>query len=283
MLDMIITPEQHADLPDPVKAEYSERDGSFQLQVDGAFSRIDRDKLQTSLNAERDDHKTTKAKFAGLDGISRENVEKVWDTAAERGIQLEELQGQGGDLEERASRLAESRVLQQVRPLERKLEEVTGQLQEVTTIRDGMVAEQSASALTGNVVNAFVTKTVGGDPVAKSDVEMWAPTVFQRLEDGTVVSKEGLDGIQAGLSPKEVFGDMQKDGVRPHWFKESRGGGARSGGKVDLTDNPFKLTAGKVESLTKCMAVIRDDPAKARKMADAAGATKLFPTTFPTA
>jgi hypothetical protein len=281
MLDMLISPETHTALPESVQAEYAERDGQFQLQVDGAFSRTDRDNLHGSLTAERNAHKDTKAKFVGLDGITRESVETIWNTAAERGVRLEQLDNQG-DVEEIAGRLADQRVLAQIRPLERTIAEGSEALTAVTTERDALIATRDGKTVSDSVLKAFGSKTIGGKTSAHEDVTLWSERTFELAADGTTVSRDGLDGVTAGLSPKEVFGDMQKDGLREHWFKASVGAGAREGGNFDAASNPFSITSkGAVTSLTACMALLKENPDRAKNMAIAAKATHLFPTVFP--
>ena len=282
MLDMLISTEAHTNLDPVIQAEYSERDGQFQLNVEGTFSRADRDTLHGSLTAERNAHKETKSKFSGLEGITRDNVETLYNTVVERGVQLEQL-GDGPDVEEIATRLAEQRVLAQVRPLERTIAERDESLVTVTTERDGLVATRDAAKVTDAVLKAFNSKPIGGISDATPDVELWADRTFQLQEDGSTVSREGIDGVQPGLSPKEVFGDMQKDGLRKHWFKNSVGAGAREGGNFDTATNPFTLKANGTEvvSLTQAMAVLKENPTRAKNMAIAAKSTHLFPTVFP--
>ena len=281
-LDMVIDQTTFEALPEVVQAEYNERDGQYQLDVVGSFSEIDRNKLKTSLDAERAEHRQTKQRFAGLEGVTREQVEKIWDTAAERGIQLEEAQGQG-DLEERASRLAESRVTQQVRPLERQIVTLTEERDAAVTELTGMKTEAANRALVGEVAGAFQAKGIGGLDDALPDVELWAPTAFERLEDNSLVSRENVPGVKPGLSPEEVFKDFQSNGVRSHWFAGSKGAGAR-GGKgdpIDTSNNPFKSNdRGGVVDLTKASALIKQDRAAAKRLADIAGTTHLFPTSF---
>ncbi len=282
MLDMVITQESFDTLAEPIKLEYKPREGSdggFQLDVQGTYSTADRDALQRSLAAERVEHKTTKQKYVGLDGVTRDQVEKIWHTAAERGVQLETAGSKPEEIEAAAVRLTDARIATQVRPLERRVEELTEANGTLTTERDGLSGQITQGVISSQVMKDFTAKAIGGITDARPDVELWARGVFEVNADENVVSRD-VPGVTPGLSPKEVFADMHQRDERPHWFGRSKGGGSRPGSNISAADNIFKLTDGKVENLTKCGQLIRSDPAVARRMCEAAGAKGLFPSLF---
>jgi hypothetical protein len=282
MLDMIISNEAHASLPEPVQAEYQERDGQFQLQVDGAYSRIDRDTLQRSLEAERGDHKTAKQRLASFGEITPERFETVWTECAERGVRLESAPA-AGDIESAANRISETRVQSAVRPLERQIASLTEERNTAVQRGDTLEGTINTAKVTDGVLKAFGAKAVGGITDAKPDVELFAARTFELNEAGEVVSRD-VDGIVSGLTPKEVFADMLSKSERRHWFAATTGAGARPGGGNDLKNNIFKVdsTTGKVPNLTACMQLIKTDPASAKRMIAQAGTQASYPTLFTT-
>ena len=279
MLDMIISTEAHSALPEPVQAEYTARDGQFQLQVDGAYSRIDRDTLQRSLEAERGDHKTAKQRLAAFGDATPEGMHTVWDKLVEARAQIDASAG-NEDVEAAANRISESRVAAAVRPLERAVSTLTGErdtaVQQVGELRGTI----NTGKVLDTVLKAFGTKPIGGISDAKPDVTLFSERTFEINEASEVVSRD-VDGVTPGLSPKEIFTDMVAKGERRHWFAKTTGAGARPGAGGDMSNNVFKLdTNGRVANLTTCMTAIKSDRASAKRMIAAAGAQSLFPSLF---
>ena len=62
------------DVPEALHGEYVERNGKFELQVEGMKTQGDVDRLQTALTKERNDHKASKDKFAPLAGFEINDV-----------------------------------------------------------------------------------------------------------------------------------------------------------------------------------------------------------------
>jgi hypothetical protein len=280
MLDMVISSEAHAALPDPVRAEYTERDGQFQLQVDGAFSRIDRDTLQRSLEAERGDHKTAKQRLAAFGDATPEGMHTVWDKLVEARTQIDAGTG-SEDVETAANRISESRVAAAVRPLERQVGTLTGERDTAVQERDTLRSTINTSKVTDAVIKAFGAKGIGGINDAKPDVVLFSQRTFELNEAGEVVSRD-VDGVTPGLPPKEIFTDMVSKGERRHWFAPTTGAGARPGSGGDLANNIFKVDpkTGKAPNLTACMQLIKNDVAAAKRMIAQAGVQASYPTLF---
>ncbi len=277
MLDMVISSDAHGVLPEAVKSEYVEREGQFELQVDGAFSRIDRDKLHGALEKERGDHRLVKATLASFGEITPEKFETVWNTVAELNTQLE-TRPDADSFNDAVGKVAESRVQAATRPLERQITALTGERDTAIGERDTLTGKINQGTISDTVVKAFQAKAIGGITDARADVQLWAERVFHLNEAGDVVARE-IDGITPGLSPKEVFTDMVAAEERRHWFGKTTGAGARKGGNVDLTNNVFKLDekTGKVANMTACHIAIKRDPVTAKRMIEAAGAGHFFP------
>ena len=54
------------DLPDPLKGEYVEKNGKFELQVEGMKTDADLARVQAALTKERGDHKTVREQLTSF-------------------------------------------------------------------------------------------------------------------------------------------------------------------------------------------------------------------------
>jgi len=256
------------DVPEPIREEYVERDGRYELQLDGAVSVADRDRLQRALAKEREDHKASKKRLQSYGELTPEKIEELTSERDELKLQLEAAGSQ--DDEERTKKieeLAEKRAALRVRPFERKVKEFQAELENISGERDRLLQEKRTNTVLSAVTDASLLKEAGVVPDAVEDVKLWALHNFEIDEaTGKVVSKETLG--TPGLAPKEVFADMKSQGTRRHWFGATSGAGA-TGGKASESfgENPF---AQDKFSLTKIGAIVRQDPEKARRMAAAA-------------
>jgi len=81
------------------------------------------------------------------------------------------------------------------------------------------------------------------------------------------VAKENARGVEAGITPDIWLTDMKEK--RPHWWPTSQGGGAGGGaGGSGGGSNPW---GAKSWDLDAQGAMVRQDRAKAERMAKAAG------------
>ena len=58
--------DKKEDIPEGFESAYVERNGKFELQVEGMKTSADVERIQTALDKERDDHKTAKRRLKGL-------------------------------------------------------------------------------------------------------------------------------------------------------------------------------------------------------------------------
>jgi hypothetical protein len=264
-------------LPEAVREHYVERNGKFEIVVNGVKTQGDVDRVMGSLKKEREEHDITKAKLRSFGEFTPETVEATLAELEDTRLQLAAIKKEGGPADEDIEKLVESRTQQRVKPIERKLSQLTTQLEELTGVNKSLIHEKTRGNILADVLEAGRLKEVGIDADALApgaDVELWAERVFERTEDGKTISKEGV-GVTPGLSPKEVFIDLKASGQRRHWFGVTQGAGAPgSKGGADQ-DNPFK--EGKGFNLTKAAQIVRDDPARAERLAKAAGREDLLP------
>ncbi len=270
------------DVDEAFRGEYEERDGKFQLQLTGAFSEIDRNKLTESLNKERGLLKTAKGQIVAFGEWTPEKVTALEGERDQLHIEVTALKKDGGPTGEDLEKILESRILARVAPLERDNKRQADTIATITGERDQLAQARAGDKIQSAVLGAFGAKDLGGNTDARPDVELWAASAFEVDDGGNVVSRDGI-GITPGLKPAEVFKDMKDQGHRRHWFGPTHGAGA-TGSKtgVDSGDNPFILDerTKKPTSFTKAAAMCQSDPARAKRFCVAAKAQEFFPSLF---
>jgi len=280
-LKMVV--ESLEDVPSEAHSFYEERDGKFQLQVDGAFSVIDRNKLQESLRKERDLHGTTSSKIKAFGDLTPEKVHELQDAHDQLAVELSAIKREGGPTGEDLDKIIEARVVARLAPVQRELGRSNEAVQALTGERDSLAQAQAKDKILREVVGAFGVKELGANPDARVDVELWATSAFEIGEDGAVVSREA-PGVVPGLKPTDVFKDMKDNNQRRHWFGPTVGAGANgnSGNGPETGANPFALNpkTGKPTNLTQASAMCIADPARAKRLATSARAQDFFPSLF---
>lgn len=276
--------ESLEDVPEALREFYVERNGRYEITVEGMKTQGDVDRVMQALTKERDAHDASKAKLRAYGEYTPEAVEKALAELEDTKIQLAAVKRDGGPKEEDIEKLVESRTLQRVRPLERQLQQLQTKTQELTGVNQSLIQEKTRSTILGDVFTAARLKEVNVIPDVlepNGDVELWAERVFERTDDGRTISKEGV-GVTPGLSPKEVFVDLKAAGLRRHWFGDTVGSGALPGTRPsDGGLNPFKDGSG--FNLTEAMRLCQSDPARAKRLAKAAGREDLLPAALRSA
>ncbi len=265
------------DIPEGNREHYVERNGKFEIQVEGLKTQGDVDRVMESLRKERVDHDQAKARARGFGDHTPEGIETLTAQLEDAKLLLDAAKKDGGANEEDIEKLVESRTLQRVRPLERQIKKLGEEVSSLTGSNSTLVAEKRSSAILKSVLDAATVKEVGVSPDALPDVELWAERVFEVGEDSRVLSKDGM-GVTPGLTPKEVFTDMKAGGQRRHWFGATVGAGASGGAGGDAGANPFQK--GKTYNLTRAAQLTRSDPARAKRLAKAAGREELLPKSL---
>lgn len=270
------------EVPEGARGEYEERDGKFQLQVVGAFSQIDRDKLHESLRKERELHTGAKTQLSTFGEHTPETISSLEADRDRLNIEVTALKKEGGPTGADLDQLVESRVLARIAPLERDNKRLRTTLGEVTGERDDLTKARAKDTILRDVLGAFTVKELGSNPDARPDVELWATSVFELDAGGNVVSRDGV-GLTPGLKPSDIFKDMKDQGARRHWFGPTVGAGARDGNLSGIGgENPFTLNekTGRPASFTKAAAMCKADPARAKRLCSAAKANEFFPSLY---
>lgn len=264
MLELIYNSAE--EIPEGFDSLYTEKDGKWHLTgVKGMKTTADTDKLSKALREERAAHKATKDKLAkfGEDPDIDAILEKL-DGYEDLEARLEA--GEGGKIDDdKIQEMVDARVARQLRPVERERDQLKSRNQELegengqlkTTINNGTIESRLRELATEE-------KVVGS---AMDDILFMGTHLFEVAEDGAIVAKEGVRGVEAGITPDVWLGDMKEK--RPHWWPASQGGGAGGGRDgAGAGSNPWSAKAWDFDAQG---AMVRQDRAKAERMAKAAG------------
>lgn len=257
-------------VPEALKGEYVEKNGKFELQVEGMKTQADVDRVAEALRKEKNDFTAFKSQFAPLAGKKVEDIVAALDRIPE----LEEA-AKGKIDDEKLNGMVETRIKARIAPLERENNNLKTQVAE----KDKVIGEFQGKEKNRTIQDAVRKAGVAAKilPSAMEDALILAERHFD-VEEGTgrVVTKEGI-GVTPGLEPSSWFTDMGK--TREHWWGQSIGGGAggnRGGGGAGT--NPFSAEHW---NLTEQGRIVKADAAKAEQLAKAAGTTVGGPKPAP--
>lgn len=256
------------DIPEQYRDLFTQKGESWELTgVRGMKTAADVERLTTSLKKEREEHKATKAAagaWAELGDL--EDVQAKLD-------RLPELEAAAdGKLDddkiaEIANKRAEALVRGKLSPLERELAKAKKEREELAGVVDEYRGKETRRTIHDRMRAALkAAKTI---PEAEEDALLLAERVLEVTEDGDVLTREGVNGIPAGLDPAALLGELQEK--RPHWWPASQGGGARGSGGGGGTGGKNPWTA-EGWNMTEQGRVVREKGMEhAQRLASAAG------------
>jgi len=200
------------ELPDELKELYSERDGKFELTgIQGVKSEEDVRRLQSSLEKERGEHKSTREKF------------KVWgdlehDEVMGRLDRIPELEAAAADKidDAKLEEMAESRALTRLKPLERENLRLKGELDLSIASNHKFQEEKRDMVISNSLRKAGASLKM----LDKDDAVTFGRAYFGINDAGEVVTEDGL-------TPDQYLTDLQIK--KPHLWGPTQGGGAQGG------------------------------------------------------
>lgn len=267
--------DNQEDIPAEYIALFAEKNGKYEIQVEGVKTSGDVERLQTSLQRERDEHKETKAKLRAYDWVGDLDEDGV--TALRDKIEdLEASAGEGGGpSEEEIEAMVEKRVERALRKPNKTIEE----LSQINQQHLNAIQLHEAAA-NQRKIRDHVENVLGGKDApqivkgAREDIIPFAERIMTVNERGEVVTKDGV-GFEPGVNFGEVLGDLKAEGKRSHWFPASQGAGAAGsdGSSVPGGTNPF---AKDTFSMTEIGKLVSADKTRALAFAKAAGRTDLI-------
>jgi hypothetical protein len=258
------------DVPEAFKSLYTEKDGKFTLTgVEGMKTDTDVAKLNGALTKERNDHKKLRDSIRNTFGIAPTDALPNFDEIKTKLDSVEELQAQVDAAadpknQKKIDDLVAAKVAAKLAPVERELADTKAKLGEKDkVIGDFETKERTRKIEDGVRSEAIKLKMLD---TAMVDANLRAVNLFEEDESGNLVMKEGK-GFTQGITVADWLAEQQTKS--PHWWPVSQGGGAggnTGGGKQ--VNNPW---ADGSWNLSEQGAIVRTDPAKAAKLAAAAG------------
>jgi hypothetical protein len=247
-----------AEIPAEHSSLYTERDGAFFLDVEGAVEKAKLDELRNTSAAALKERDELKQRFEGID------PDQVRALLAERQKADDDKNVKAGEVE----KVIEGRIKGIKADLEKQVAALTGE-------RDALTSRLTAIQIDQGVVTAATKR--GLRATALTDITARARAVF-KLVNGVPAAFEG-DGKSVrygrdGLTPMTLdeWVDTQVADA-PHLFESNAGGGAAgnaSGGSSKshgLAKNPFKRETW---NLTEQMRLLKSDPNLAARLKAAA-------------
>lgn len=253
------------DVEEPFRTLYTEKNGKFELTgVEGMKTQADIDRIQGGLLKERNEHKATKDKFAGLGDRKVEDVIAMLERFPEL-----EAAAEGKLDEKKIGTIVEGRLAAKTGPLERQVKTLTTSLAEAKETIDAFVFEKQTRTIHDDV-RAAIGKVQGFQASAMEDALMFSERMLELNTEGKVVTKDNV-GVTPGVDAAVWLTEMQQR--KPHWWGNSAGGGANGNTGNSGTSagtNPWSADGW---NMTEQAKAFRANPERAGQLAKAAGTT----------
>lgn len=244
---------------------FTEQDGKFLLTgVAGLKTQADIERIQGALVNERNEHKSTKDKFAALGDADPVELLAKLDRMKELEVAAA---GNKDEMDAKLEELTEARITSRLAPVERERQTLAEQLEQYKSAVEELTAKDHQRQVLDKVRAAAAESKV--QTASLPDAELLAQSVFAVGEDGSILTKENPFGVSPGLDPSAFFIEMQSKN-RP-WWELSQGGG--SNGNVNGGgggNNPFSAEHW---NMTEQGKVLQANPERAKQLAAAAGTT----------
>lgn len=261
------------DIPTGFESAYVERNGKWELQVEGMKTAADVERVQSALESERTEHKAAKRRLKGLgDDDNADSFQDLKDENEDLKAKLETA-GQDKVSDEDIQKRVDAQVKLAMRPLERANSKLTEENADHLVTIGTQSHKINSGLIRGDVTDVLGTKELGINPDALPDIEIYAERVMVVGEDGARLTKDGV-GVTPGLTLAELIAEMRANGQRNHWFGKTQGAGSPGGdGGNHGGANPFK--EGDSWNSTEQGVLIQNNPALAKSLAEQAGGRGL--------
>lgn len=242
-----------------LRENYVQRGDKYELSVDvgieGVKSFSDFRNINEALRKERNDHKTVKDTLARFGTRPVDDILKDLD-------RIPELEASKGQIdEEKLNQLVETRTKTITGPLERELGQFKTKAQQLEEQVGAYQTRERNRSINDELRSAATKAKVL--PEALEDILMYSG-LFD-IVDSRIVVKDGV-GATPGLDANQWLSDMQEK--RPHWWGQTTPGGAKGGQGGSFSNNPWTAENW---NMTEQGKMFRENPAKAKQMAEQAG------------
>lgn len=247
-------------VPEHFHSLYTEKNGQFELTgIEGVKTQADVDRLQSALSKERNDHKTTRERFAVFGDREPDEILASLDRIAEL-----EAAASGKVDEEKLAEIVEARLKTKLAPVEREKAGLLNKVTELSGVVEQYQTRERTRTIHDEVRRAATSSKVL--PEALEDALMLAERVFEVDEDGRVVAKDGV-GCTPGVDPAVWLTELQSK--RPHWWGPSHGGGAQGNNRGSAGgSNPWTHEGW---NMTEQGRILVENRARAEQLAKSAG------------
>jgi hypothetical protein len=254
--------DNQEDIPAEFASLFTERNGKWEIQVEGIKTPGDTERLQRALDSEREAHRETRGKLRNFDWVG-DMSEDGLQTLRDENEDLKAHNGSGPskeEIDEMVEKRAETKV-------ERALRKPLKMIEDLRTANNAHVSAIGLHEAAGaqRTIRDHVEEALNGkDAVsvakgAMEDIVPFALRVMNVNDRGEVVTRENA-GVTPGISFSELITDMKTEGKRPHWFVASQGAGASgSEGPTGPTgNNPFSAETFNMTEASKIVAADRN-------------------------
>lgn len=256
-------------IPETFRELYSERNGRFELTgIDGVKTTADIERLQSALNKEREEHKSTREKFKPWAELDYEEVTQKLDRLPEL-----EAAAQGklddAQIDEIVNRRVEGTLRSKLSPLERQLKQEREAREQLAQQNQQLVGKDRRRRMQDELRKQLTEAKALPD--AFEDAFMLGEHLLEETDDGQFLTRE-VAGFTPGLDPAGLVAELQEK--RRHWWPESVGGGSRgSGGGAGVPGgrNPFSADNWNVTEQGRILR--QHGRERAEQLARAAGTT----------
>lgn len=248
------------DLPEDIKKEYVEKNGKFELQVEGMKTQADIERLQGALTKERNDHKVVRERLGLLGDRKIEDVLATLDRVPEL-----EAAAAGKLDENKLNELVEGRIKTRVAPVEREKGQLAQKVQELSGIVEQYQSKEKVRSI-HDAVREAVAKAQGFQSSAVEDALLYAERMLEVGEDGRVITRDGV-GVTPGIDASVWLTEMQSK--KAHWWGPSQGGGA--GGNRSGSGGGANPWSAEGWNMTEQGRILKENRSRAEQLAKSAG------------
>ena len=255
------TYSEETEIPAGFSHLYTETNGQFTLRPPTDIKTVDdTTALSEALKKERADTKTYKAQLKAFEGIDPETYQASID-------ELEILRSQADpnlEVDELVAKKLEAQLNAKTAPLQRERDKLQSQLEETLERVNGYETAQTKTEIQNTIRNALTESQVRDTAV--NELLSTGNFIFEKNDEGQIVTRDGLDGVDVGLTPDQWLEGKRE--TSPYYWPDSQGADAKGSSGTASTNNPFSKEAYNFTEQTRMM---NENPVRAKQLAAQAG------------